>query len=168
MARDHARMQTGLWDGEDWRALTLEGQWAYEMLCQQQALSYAGVIDFRPTRWAVLSTSATPKRVNLAIRELEKTKFVVVDRATEELLVRSYVRHDGVMERANMGKAVARAYFKIVSLTLRKVVIEELSRLYGAKPHLAGFGGIAELFPEVMDNVSAMSSTIPFPIASGK
>jgi hypothetical protein len=161
-------MKTSLWNDRDWRELPLEAQWAYEMLCQQQALSYVGIIDFRPGRWAVFAQGATTRRVNDAVKALEKARWVIVDRSTEELLVRSYVRHDGVMDRFNMGKAVGRAWDKVTSLPLRDAVLSELARLYGEKPTLAGFNGFADLYPDAMQTVTAMSSTIPFPMASGK
>jgi hypothetical protein len=168
MARDHARMQTGLWRGGDWRALTSDAQWAYEMLCQQDALSYAGVVDYRPGRFAALAADMTARKVEAACRKLEAERFVIIDRQTEELLVRTYVRHDGVLDRTNMGKAVGRALAKVVSLTLYAAIITELARHYGDKPTLSGWDGLGDLYPDVMDRIRAMSSTIPFPMASGK
>jgi hypothetical protein len=138
------------------------------MLCQQDALSYAGIIDYRAGRFAALAKDLTARKVEAAIRELEAARFVIIDRETEELLVRTYVRHDGVLDRTNMGKAVGRALVKIVSLTLNRAVIDELARHYGDKPTLAGWDGLADLYPDVMDRIRAMSSTIPFPMASGK
>lgn len=169
MARDHARMQTALWRPEsDFRSLTVDAQWAYELLCQQDGLSYAGIIDYRPGRFAALAKDATPAKVKLAIRKLEGARFVVVDRDTEELLVRSYVRHDGVMDRTNMGKAVGRALLRVTSTKLHGAILSELARLYADKPTLAGFIGFADVCPDAMERVSAMSSTMPLPITSGK
>lgn len=166
MPRDHARIQTARARDEDWRGITLEAQWAYDAIITQEALSYAGVIDYRPGRIAALAKNATPKKVESAIALLEAERYVVVDRLTEELLVRTYVRHDGVLDRVNMGKAVGRALAKVVSLDIRAAVINELARVFQERPTLAGFHGIRELYPEVMDRVEAMASTIPFPMAS--
>lgn len=167
MARDHARLQTAIWRQEDYRAHTVDAQWAYEALMSQEALTYAGVIDYRPGRIAALASDMTPPRVTRAIKSLEKSRHVIVDRQTEELLIRTYVRHDGVMDRENMGKAVGRALARVVSLHVQAAVIDELARLFGEKPALRGFVGIADLYPDVMDRVTAMSSTMPFPMASG-
>lgn len=166
MARDHARMQTKLWHKEDWRALTVDAQWTYEMLCQNDALSYVGVIDYRPGRFAVLAEDQTTRRITAAIKLLERGRWALVDRQTEELLVRTYVRHDGVMDRANMGKAVGRALARVVSLDLRHAILSELAHHYGKKPTLTGWAGLAELYPDVMDRVSEMASTMPFPMPS--
>lgn len=161
MPRDHARIQTAIWRDGDWRSLPLEAQWVYKALTSQEALSYAGVIDYRPGRIAALATNVTARKIEAAVKTLEAEKFVIVDRLTEELLVRTYVRHDGVMDRTNMGKAVARALAKIVSLDLRAAVLSELARLYTDRPGLAGFGGIAELDPDAMTEIQAMASAMP-------
>ena len=166
MARDHARIQTARWRNEDWRGLTPDAQWTYDTLLTQEALSYAGVLDYRAGRVASLAKGMTSRRVDAAVRVLEDGRFVVVDRMTEELLVRTYVRHDGVLDRSNMGKAVARALVKVVSLELRHAVIAELARHYIDKPLLSGWVGFRELNPDDMDRVTAMASTMPLPIAS--
>lgn len=169
MARDHARMQTRLWRPEsDFRQLTMDAQWAYQLLCQQDALSYAGVLDYRPGRIAALAADATAAKVRSAVKRLETARYVLIDRGTEELLVRTYVRHDGVMDRTNMGKAVGRALTRVVSSDIHGAIIAELARHYGDKPGLSGWDGLADLYPDVMDKIRAMSSTIPFPMASRK
>lgn len=168
MARDHARIQVSRNKDEDWRALPWESQWVYDQILCQEALSYAGVIDYRAGRIAALAKNVTAKRVESALTYLESARFVVIDRLTEELLVRSYVRHDGVMDRVNMGKAVGRALAKVVSLDVHQAVIVELARHFGDRPALAGWHGMRELYPDVMDRVEAMASTIPFPMQSRK
>jgi hypothetical protein len=166
VARDHARIQTSRNRDEDWRALPWEAQWAYDQILCQEALTYAGVLDYRPGRLAAIASNATPRRVETAIAKLEAARFVVIDRDTEELLARSYVRHDGVMDRANMGKAVGRALAKVVSLDLHRVVIEELARHHRAFPSLAGWHGLGDLYPDVMARVTAMASAMALPIES--
>lgn len=167
MARDHARIKVRIWNDPDFRALDVAGQHAYLMLTSQPSLTYCGVMDYIPGRLAVLSRSNTDAKVAAAIKTLERARFAVVDRKTHEVLVRSYVRHDGVMERVNMGKAVARALEKVVSNTLRDAILTELGRLYAEEPKLHGWVGFREIDPDAFSMASAMASTIPFPIASG-
>ncbi|WP_310962130.1 hypothetical protein [Nocardioides terrisoli] len=167
MARDHARILTAIWRDPDFRALDVGGQHAYLALVSQEALTYAGVLDYRPGRIAALSKGNTASKVERAIRSLAAARFVVLDEQTEELLARTYVRYDGVMDRVNMGKAVGRAIDKIVSLNLRAAVLTELGRHYAEKPTLAGWDGLAEVNADAMNHVTAMASTIPLPMASG-
>lgn len=168
MARTHARILTKIWRDEEFRALPVAPQHAYFTFLSQQELSHAGVIDYRAGRIGSLATDSNAKKIDVAVTRLEQKRFVVVDRATEELMVRTFIRHDGVLDRENMGKAFAAAYDRVVSLTIRGAILTELGRLYADKPHLKGWAGFASLNPDDYDRVLAMSSTIPLPIASGK
>lgn len=168
MARDHARTKTSIWRDPDWRSLPWEAQWLYQTLISQEDLSRCGVLDYRPGRIAALAAGNTAAKVRRAANTLERSRFIIIDRETEELLVRTHVRHDGVLDRVNMGKAVGRALAKVVSLSLRHAVLSELARCYEESPRLAGWVGFRELFPDDMSTVEAMSSTIPLPMTSRK
>lgn len=169
MARDHARLKTAIWQQADWRGLTVDAQWLYgEAILSQPRLTYAGVLDWRPSKIATLAKGMTVRRIEKAALELSDAHFVVIDDEAEEILLRSYVRHDGVLDRANMGKAVARALAVITSLRVRQAVMIELGRLYEESPTLAGWHGIADLYPDVMAEVSSMASVMTLPIPSRK
>jgi hypothetical protein len=167
MARDHARIKTSIWRDPDFRDLTMGSQWLYITILSQEKLSRAGVIDYRPGRIAALAKGHPASRVEADTLTLQRGRFILVDKQTEELFVRSYIRHDGVLDRVNMGKSVARALAEVVSFKIRSAAIDELSRLYIEQPNMPGFEGIGELYPEVMEQVLAMASTIPLPMASG-
>jgi hypothetical protein len=168
MARDHARILTAVWRNDEFRALPVDAQHLYFTAVSQQALTYAGVLDWRAGRLAALAQGSTAKKVETAAAKLERHRFVVIDRDTEELLIRTYVKHDGVLNRENMGKACARAYLKVVSQRLRSTLLEELGRFYGERPDLSGWKGFAALAPAEFDRIVAVSSTIPLPIASSE
>jgi hypothetical protein len=167
MARDHARFKTARTNDDDWRALTVDAQWLYDTLLTQPRLSYCGVLDYMPGRLATQAKGMTETKVRAAARALERARFVVLDQATSEILVRSYVRHDGVFDRRNMGKAVATALAAVVSAKIRDAVLMEIARLIESHQGDAGLGGFAELDPEGHAMACAMASTIPLPIASG-
>jgi hypothetical protein len=171
MARDHARILTAIWRDSDFLNLDPAAQHAYLTIVSQQRLTYCGVLDYLPSRLATLSRGNTEHKMRAAVKTLEKARFVVVDQQTHELLARSYVRHDGVMDRTNMGKAVARAFQSVVSRKIRDAILTELGRLYAedqkAGKKRLGWGGFADIDPDAFDMASAMASTIPLPIASG-
>lgn len=167
MARDHVRMQLAIWDNDDFKALDGASQNAYWTLCTQKRLSYAGVLDYFPSRVATLSSDGTEAKVRAAVRRLEKTRFVVVDKKTHELLIRTYIKHDRVLERTNMGKACARAFGLIVSPTIRDTILTELGRLMAQEPNLAGWIGFKEESPTAFAIACEMASTMPLPMASG-
>lgn len=167
MARDHARMKTSRGNDADWRALSMDAQWLYDTLMTEPRLSYCGVLDYFPGRLAERATDATEAKVRAAVKRLEKARFVVVDHGTSELLVRSFVRHDGVLDRPNMGKAMARALMLVTSRKVRDSILMELARLIEEQPKLSGWTGFAEIAPDEYAMAQAMSSTIPLPVAAG-
>lgn len=157
MPRDHARIQTRIWNDRDFRNLSREAQHMYFTLTSQPSLSYCGVMDWWPGRLASLASDADEATVYSAIKELLDADYVLLDTETNELLIRSYVRHDRVLERANMGKALGRALERVVSLDLRDTIIRELARLYKETPDLSGFIGIRELYPTEYQTLSSMA-----------
>src|SRR5690349_13811993 len=110
MARDHARIYLAIWNDENCHKRDQAAQHTYWMLLSQERLSYCGVLDYFPSRLATLTDGATEAKIKAAVKTLERRKFVVLDPETHELLIRTYVRHDGVFDRVNMGKAVGRAF----------------------------------------------------------
>lgn len=166
MARDHARILTSIWNDDDFRALPVDAQHTYLTAVSHPGLTYAGVLDYRPGRIAALAADGTAKKITAAIVKLERRRFVVLDRDTEELLIRTYVRHDGVLNRENMGKALASAMKRLTSQRLKGVLYDELGRLYAEKPSLSGWKGLEADEPDAFERVCAMSSTIPLPIQS--
>lgn len=158
MPRDHARLQTSIWRDIDFRSLTRDAQHLYFVLLSQQTLSYCGVMDWWPNRLATLADDINEKDVYNAACELIERGYICADSETSELLIRTYIKHDGVMQRVNMGKAVARALLKVTSLTLIERIHTELARLYRESPDLAGWDGFAEICPDDFSTVLEIGS----------
>lgn len=147
MARDHARVKTSIWDDDDFLELKTAEQHCYFALMSNKGLSYCGVIDYVPGRFAGLSADMTPAKFKTAVAGLIKARFVIVDQNTQELLLRTYVRHDGVLDRVNMGKATGTAIEAVVSVQLRAAIGRELRQLMKDSPTLPGWTGLAETSP---------------------
>lgn len=160
MARDHARIYLSIWDDPEFLALPMAAQHAFFLLLSQRPLSYCGVMVYAPGVLADLTADVTEAKVRRAVQVLEASRFVVVDPRTHELVVRSYVRWDGVLDRSNMGKATARALGRVMSGEIRGVVLGELARLYEDAPSLTGWAGFKEIDPVGFDTVTAMSSEV--------
>lgn len=160
MPRDHARIQTAIWRNEEFRGLSRDAQHLYFVILSQPSLSYCGVMDWWPNRLAALSASGNESTVYAAASELLEAAFINLDPETSELAVRTYIRHDGVMQRVNMGKAVARALEKVTSLELVKGIRVEMARLLEAHPNLAGWEGFAELAEEDYGEILALAHQI--------
>lgn len=154
MPRDHARIQTAIWRNRDFRNLTREAQHLYFAILSQPTLSYCGVMDWWPNRLAALSSGTEEPDIYAAVKELHDADFVYVDTTTSELLVRTYVKHDGVLQRVNMGKALGRAMEKVSSLDLLNLILGELARLYRSQPNLQGWIGLGELYADEFDEIT--------------
>lgn len=156
MARDHARIKVNIWDDPDFVALPCAEQHVYLALMSNKGLSRCGVIDYIPNRFRGLARDLTPRRLTAAVTGLRETRFVVVDDSTQELLIRSYVRHDGVLDRVNMGKAVGTAFEAVVSLNLRHAIGDELARYMKEAIDLPGWEGLAVTSPNAYAMASGM------------
>lgn len=139
MSRDHARIYVDIWSDDDWRALPSLGQWLYFQLYSSPSLSLCGVADWRPARIAGMSADLTADDVEYAAGWLEEGEFVIIDRNTEEALIRSWVKHDGLMRSPNMVKAFVKAHASVGSQVLRGVVVSQLATLREKQPDLAGW-----------------------------
>lgn len=139
MARDRASIRLDIWTDDDFRDLSLAAQHLYLHLLSSPTLSYAGVADWRPARIAGISKDATAQSVGLAADELVAGLFIVIDDDTEEVLIRSFLKHDGLMHKPNVAKAMVASYGKTVSRTLRGVMVHELIRMNERDPELRAF-----------------------------
>lgn len=120
MARSEARIYCRVWGDPDFRSLSADAQRVYFLALSQPGLTFCGVIDYTPRRWARLASDTTPETIEKAVRELEEKRYVVVDESTEELWVRSFTKNDGVLNSPNLVKAMWKDYAQVLSEPIRK------------------------------------------------
>lgn len=161
MARDHARIKTSIWDDPDFLNLRVAEQHLYLLLVSNKGLSRCGVVTYIPSRFEDLASDLTPAKFRAATAGLRAARFVVLDERTQELLLRSYVRHDGVLDRLNMGKAAGSAFEAVVSDDIRKAIGDELARFMQERPDLPGWIGLAATSPTAHAMASGMESRKP-------
>ena len=159
MARTHGRILTSIWSKDrDFRSLEIGPQHLYLALVTSPRLSLCGTVDYMPDRIALIAEGLTSAKVQRTVAVLESRRYLVVDRETSELLVRSFVRHDGLLMSPNMAAGMAKAYHLIESEIIRRALIIELQRLYQEKPSMAGWSstkvpGLKEVDPELFAQV---------------
>lgn len=158
MARDHARILVAIWADPEFRALRADAQRMYLLACSQARLSYAGHMDYLPDRLAKLAVDETPATVANTVRDLEESRFVIVDHETHELLVRTFVRHDGLLGSPNMVKAMLKDRVGIISDELRDALDVELGKAFRDNPKAAGWKGFRAADPDLFQKVSAKGS----------
>lgn len=159
MARDHARVNIAIWGSSEFRTLSPAAQHLYFVLVTSSTLNYAGVADWRPRRLSALSEGWTEDDVNRAAHELSKERVVIIDEDTEEALVRTWIKHDGLIDQPRMAVSVANAYAGVSSIMVRGVIVHELCKLKSSKPELKGWA--KEKLLEVLDEPEADPAETP-------
>ncbi|PSR63964.1 MULTISPECIES: hypothetical protein [Nocardia] len=145
MARDHARIWLSIWEDDDFRALPKESQHLYFVLLTSPSLSYAGIVDWRPGRIAKNAAGWKADEVRSAAGPLIRGLYILVDEDSEEALLRTFIRHDGLMKNPNMAVSMALAFADAASPELRGVIVHELRRLHESDPDLKGWAKVATL-----------------------
>lgn len=135
MPRDHARIHTDIWGDDDWLDLSPEAQHLYFVLYTGPP-SFCGGGDWQPKKIAARARSWTADDVNRAAAELQDGLFLLLDLDTDEYLIRSWVKHDGLYRVQNMAVSMANARAALASRKLRGVVVFEVSKLRDAEPTL--------------------------------
>lgn len=125
--RGFARIHLSIWDG-DFPDLSSADQLVYFMLLSSRDLSYCGVTPLLPKRLTLLSTDLTERKVLASLKHLAQRRYLVVDEGTAEVLVRTYVRHDGILKQPNLVRAMNKAYDKVHSEHIREAIRDELSK----------------------------------------
>lgn len=138
MAREYAKIRTDIWSDEDWRCVSASEKLLYFVLLTHSTLSYVGVADWRPNRLAPLvDESWSEAEVRRVAELLEERHLIVTDDDTEEVLVRSFIKHDGVMKQPRLAVSMASAFAGVASQFLRQVIAHEVHKLREAEPDLA-------------------------------
>ncbi|MFC4373267.1 hypothetical protein ACFO5K_04055 [Nocardia halotolerans] len=129
MPREHARILVSIWDDQDFIALSSHAQRLYMLLLTQRTINNAGILPTQISKWAKRGADTTLADIETALTELAQSRFVACDEYTEETLVRSFVRNDGIVNNGNVFKNALRCAEAVESTQLRAVLAIELRRL---------------------------------------
>lgn len=157
MARNYAKIHTTIWSDPDFKTLTPATQHAYFLLLSQPRLSMCGLLDYIPKRLAACAMWNISD-VEQQMDDLETQSYVAIDKETSELLVRSFMRNDGVLLSPNLTVAAIREYGEVVSDDLRKVLDRELIRAHREAPNLGSWLKVAEGNPVLWERIQKGSS----------
>lgn len=136
MAREYAQIGTGLWLSDEWRSLTPPAQHLFMLVLSDPELSYAGVTDWKPARLVQRAAEWSVPELMGAAGELSAAFWLVFDQETDEVMVRSFLRHDSLLKQPRMAVSMANAFAAIGSNKLRAAVVFELARLRKERPDL--------------------------------
>ena len=129
MARSHGVIQFSIWSDRAFRSLSERAQRMYLVLFGQKDVNNAGVLPLLPSRWAKYCGDTSASDVEAALAELEAAEFVFADTETDELLIRSFIRNDGVLKQPNVFKNALKCAEMVESRRLRSVLAGELRRI---------------------------------------
>lgn len=155
MAREYGRYLTRTHRDEDWAELTTLHHDCYMALVCSEDITWAGVVPYAPLRFSSFASDLNERRVTKAWAELEEVGLLVIDKATAEILVRTFLKHDNVIAKPNLTRAFCTAYEKVRSDVIRRAIDAELGKLYEAAPNLSGWGPISERLPDLFDELQA-------------
>lgn len=129
MARTYGAVYLDIWRDKDFRRLSHTEQYVYWALIFQPKLNRAGLLDYMPDRWAEATGDMTTADVEVTIKSLAAKRYVVVDDATHELLIRTYVRNSEVWRMPKAFASVIPAAKEIQSSRLRHVLLADLDKI---------------------------------------
>lgn len=128
MPRNYGRTRTAIWRDKDFRTLTPEARFTYTMLFNQPNVTAVGVLELTVTRWGG-NTGYPTSVIGKALAELVEHHYLVIDEDTEEVFIRSFVKHDGGANNDLRRKAIQAAAAAVVSDTVRASIAVELDRI---------------------------------------
>lgn len=129
MARQYALVQVAIWQDDDFRALPPEAQHLYFLMLTSPSLNLAGVCDWRPNRIAKLSGGWTAARVRNAATALTRAGYILVDEESEEAVVRTFVKHDGVLRNPKTAAGMMACWAGAFSLPIRNTIASEVEKV---------------------------------------
>lgn len=129
MAREHARILVRIWRDGDFKALSVDEQWLFKALLSQPTISNAGVLALQPRPWSRLAADMTLERVEAALSGLAAKRYLVVDEDTGEVLVRTFMRNDGVSSNGKVFLNALKVALQVQSEALRRVLAAELRKV---------------------------------------
>ncbi|CUW31727.1 hypothetical protein [Streptomyces reticuli] len=170
MARGHGRILTSIWEDSDFLKLDEKEQRFYLFLISQPNLNHAGLLPLTLRRWSRKANGLTAADVEKRLQSLDDARFIVMDDDTEELLIRSFVRNDGVWKQPKVMGAMVSGAMEISSRRLRRALLAEVERIpLGELSNEPGSRGVS-IRQQVSEHIETLRKVFrePDPTPSGR
>lgn len=129
MARSYANIYTAIWRNQEFRALEDADQKLYLLLVTQPDITAAGTLPLTVRRWADMAADTTPDGVRKSLANLAAGRFIGMDETTEELLIRTFIRHDGGFSNRKRRPVIFKAAEALASEALRTMLRGEFEHV---------------------------------------
>lgn len=136
MARDRASIRIDMWGDGDWRDLPRGPQHLYMLLLSHPKLTYAGVTEWHPGKLAAMTHGSDAAEIVAFGAVLESRGFIVVEPSTDEVLIRSFIKHDGLMKQPKLVVSMTTAYAAVASRRLQLVIADEVQKMRDREPEM--------------------------------
>ena len=124
----YVQLQRSVKIDPDFIRLSPPGQWLYFQLLLD--VNHIGVADWRPKKLMGRAETVNLEYVNIAALDLVENKFAVIDTMTEEVLIRTYMKHDGAHKQPNTCMSMLKAFSNVGSPEMRAVISHELNKIW--------------------------------------
>lgn len=177
MARTRATLHISMWNPDShFRFLTSGAQRLYFLILTQGDLSLCGITALTVERWSRLASDTKVPQIRKALSELVEQRYLVVDEDTQEVWVRTFTVHDGVLRQPNMVVSMCKDFDAIQSGPIREGfleglpegLIEGLPQGYGerlAEPFREGMLRVRTRAPSPTPSPSPTPEPFPEPMA---
>jgi hypothetical protein len=170
-ARQFGKLLKANWGKDAWTQLSTDAQWLYAYLVSQPTTDTAGVFPVHTSKWAKANPDMTEGRAKAAARMLIDTGWIVVDFATDEGLLRNYIRDDWAGDLIFRG--ALRRCLLVQSVRLRAVLLSDVRELKCERPivkddQLTLIADLEEAVPPHVDIEAVVGSLPPSPGPSPK
>jgi hypothetical protein len=122
--RSHGVIKVSVWEvGSGFRALSLDAQWAYEMLISQPQINNCGLLPYTPEKWVRFAAGLDKFRLGEALLELEIKRFTITDADTGEILVRTFIKHDQIWKQPKLVTNARKLIREVESERIREYLL---------------------------------------------
>lgn len=129
MPNSAGMLKESIWRDKDFRALPRTAQASYAQLLSQKELDRAGMLPLQVSKWAKGCDEITEADLWVDLKLLVERRFIVIDEDTDEVFIRSYMRHSEVVKYPQYLKNAIRCAGMVGSESLRHELATELRRL---------------------------------------
>jgi hypothetical protein len=129
MANSAGMLKESIWRDKEFRALPRTAQATYAQLLSQKELDRAGIEPLQVSKWVKGCDELTEADLWVDLKLLVERRFIVIDEETDELFVRSYMRHSELTKYPQYVKNALRCAGLVGSELIRHELAIELRRL---------------------------------------